>query len=74
MLVFVEGGTLENTEKNPQSKLEPTYDLGPESNLSHILVKGKHSYLAPRKVCCFYKFGMTPSNIPFVNGRNSIEI
>ena len=41
-LVFKEGGKTENPEKNPRSKvriknkLNPTYDIGAESNPSQI--------------------------------------
>ena len=55
VLVFMEGGKPENSEKNPRSKDEnqqqtqPTYDTGLESNPGHI---GGRRALSPLRHPC----------------------
>ena len=50
MLIFVEGGKLENPEKNPRSKDEnqqqtqPTYDTGSRIRTRATLVGGEHDH------------------------------
>ena len=50
MLIFVEGGKLENPEKNPwskdenQQKTQPTYDAGSGNRTWATLVGGAHSH------------------------------
>ena len=62
MLIFEEGGKLENPEKNPRSREEnqqqtqPTYDAGSENRTRDTLVGGERSHLcatpAPQLKLC----------------------